>query len=175
MLEASAFGEFAMPIRSFPRRPIGVALLAVAAGLSMAGVASAQDSPGQAAAKARHDHFKQMGRAFKGINDQLKTDAPDMGVVKANAATVKALSVQLPSWFPAGSGPQNGVKTEAKAEAWTDVAGFAKAAEAYRTEAARLDMVANGPADLAALKGQFRATGGTCKGCHDKYRVPDEH
>ena len=140
-----------------------------------ASAAAAQDSPGQAAAKARHDRFKQMGRAFKGVGDQLKGDAPDMTVVKTGVATVKGLSTQIPSWFPAGSGPQNGVKTEAKAEAWTDAAGFAKAADALRTEAARLDLVANGPTDLPALRGQFRATGGTCKACHDKYRVPDEH
>lgn len=137
--------------------------------------AVAQDSPGQAAQKAREAHFKEIGKAFKGINDQIKSGAPDMAVVKPNAETVRLLSTQVSTWFPANSAPGAGVKTRAKPEVWSDAAGFAAAADAFKVQAAKLAVVAGGPADLAALKGQFAATGGTCKGCHDKYRVPEEH
>jgi len=153
------------------------ALTLAAAGLALATapLAAAQDSPGQAAQKAREAHYKEIGKAFKAINDQIKTGSPDMAVVKTNADIVKALSVQVPSWFPANSAPGAGVKTRAKAEVWSDPAGFAAAADAFKLQAGKLAVVAGGPADLAALKGQFAATGGTCKGCHDKYRLPDEH
>ena len=151
-----------------------LALAISAASLAFAAPSLAQDNPGQAAQKTRETHFKEIGKAFKGINDQIKSGSPDMGVVKADAATVKGLSTQVPSWFPADSAPSAGVKTRAKPEVWRDPAGFAAAA-AFRVQAAKLDVVATGPADLAALKGQFAATGATCKACHDKYRVPEDH
>jgi cytochrome c556 len=150
-------------------------LLAFAAGLAMTSAATAQDSPGQTAQKARHEHFKDMGKAFKALNDQAKTDAPDPAVVKASAAKVHLASTQLVSWFTPGSGPGDGVKGDAKPEAFSDRAGFIAAADAFKAQAAKLETVADGPMDLAALRAQARATGGACKACHDKYRVPDTH
>jgi cytochrome c556 len=163
------------PARTASRRPWLSLGLAGAAVFILAGSAVAQDSPGQAAAKARHDKFREMGKAFKAISDQVKTDTPDMTVVKTSAATVKTLSTQLPAWFPAGSGPADGVKTRAKAEVWTQGADFAKAADAFKLQAAKLETVAGGPLDLAALRGQFKATGATCGACHDKFRAPEDH
>ena len=152
-----------------------VALMAMVAGFAVAGAAIAQDSPGQTAQKVRHEHFKTMGKAFKAINDQAKTDTPDMVVVKTNAAVVKTASTQLQSWFTPGSGPADGVKGDSKPEAFSDKAGFTAAADAFKAQAAKLDAAANGPLDLAALRAQARATGGACKACHDKYRVPENH
>ncbi|MDE8530024.1 hypothetical protein PCJ27_28530, partial [Klebsiella pneumoniae] len=34
---------------------------------------------------ARQAHYKDIGRAFKTINDQLKTATPDLAVIQANA------------------------------------------------------------------------------------------
>ena len=85
----------------------------------------------------------------------------------------RAAAVSWPCWFPKGSGPESGVKTDAKAEVWNDAAGFAAAANRFQGEAAKLQEIAAG-GDIAAIKAQVRATGGACKNCHDKYRVPEE-
>jgi cytochrome c556 len=92
---------------------------AVAAGGAWAQTAAAQ------AVKDRQANFKQLGGAFKALNDQLKSDKPDMAVIKASALKMKALAAQEPTWFPAGSGPEAGVKTAAKPQIWSDAAGFA--------------------------------------------------
>ncbi|MDB5476805.1 MAG: cytochrome [Phenylobacterium sp.] len=148
--------------------------MAVAVGLGVAaGGAFAADATGQAAATKRHDNFKAQGAAFKGLLDEIKKETPDKVVIATNAAKLKASSLVLQSWFVKGSGPDAGVKTEAKAEAFTDAAGFAAAADKFKTEAAKLDALAQA-GDIDGVKGQVRAVGGACKGCHDKYRAPEK-
>lgn len=150
------------------------AAMALAVGLAVAaGAALAADATGQAAASKRHDNFKAQGAAFKGLLDELKKDAPDNAVIATNAAKLKASSTALPTWFVKGSGPADGVKTEAKPEAFSDPAGFAAAAAKFKDEAAKLDALAQA-GDIAGVKGQVRAVGGACKACHDKYRVPEK-
>ena len=68
------------------------------------------------------------------------------------------------------SRPEAGFKTEAKPNIWTDNAKFAAAAANFQTQAGKLQTVA-AAGDVEAIKAQFRATGGTCKACHDVYRV----
>ncbi len=158
------------------------AALALTAGLALAaGAALAHEghngpppsSPGGKAAWTRHDNFKAQGAAFKAILDELKKDAPDRAVLTANATKLKVSAAALPSWFPKGSGPESGVKTDAKAEVWSDAAGFAAAANKFQAEASTLQQLA-AAGDVAGMKTEARAVGGACKGCHDKYRVPEK-
>jgi cytochrome c556 len=159
---------------------IGAALvLTMGLGLA-AGAAIAHDdlgpmptSPGGKAAYIRHGNFKQQGAAFKAILDEAKKDSPDMAVISANATKLKTLSDQLPSWFPKGSGSESGTKTDAKAEVWTDAAGFAAAARNFQGETAKLQQLASA-GDLAGVRGDLKAVGAACKACHDKYRVPEK-
>ena len=97
----------------------------------------------------------------------------NQAVLTTNANKLKASSQALPSWFPKGSGPESGVKTDAKAEVWSDAAGFAAAANKFQIEAAKFQELATA-GDVAGMKAQSRVLGGTCKGCHDKYRVPEK-
>ena len=149
-----------------------------ALGLAVAGGALAQDAapttPGGRAVLARQAHYKDLAKTFGGLNAELRKDAPDKAVIAADAATAAALAKDLPSWFPKGSGPEAGVKTAAKAEIWTDAAGFAAAAGKLADETARLQQVATA-GDLDAVKAQARATGGACKACHDTYRAAEQH
>jgi cytochrome c556 len=139
-----------------------------------AGVALAQTpaSPGAQAVAQRQQNFKQLGRAFKGLMDEMKTPAPDKAVLAANATKMNDLAKQEASWFPKGSGPEAGVKTGAKPIIWSDPQGFAAAVQRLQGETAKLQQIA-ASGDVAALKVQAQATGGACKNCHDKYRVPD--
>ena len=127
----------------------------------------------QDAVKARVDHFKTMGRAFKTIRDGMGNPALDSKMIAAQATIIRDTSTGIVSWFPAGSGPAPSVKTDAKPEIWSDAAGFGKAAQKLQAESAKLVTIANtGSAD--AIRAQVRATGGSCKGCHDTYRVPEK-
>lgn len=121
------------------------------------------------AAYARHENFEKVGAAFKGLNDELRKGSPDKAVVASQAKSLAALADALPSWFPRGSGVEARPMSEAKAEVWTDAAGFAAAASKFRVEAAKLNQLA-AAGDIAAVKGQARETFLACKGCHEKYR-----
>lgn len=121
------------------------------------------------AAYARHANFEKLGASFKGLNDELRKSSPDKAVVAANARTMNTLAAALPTWFPRGSGVEARPMSEAKATIWTDAAGFSAAANASKVEVAKLNAAA-AAGDLDAVKAQVRPTGGSCKGCHDKYR-----
>ena len=156
-----------------------VVALAVGLGVAASGAVAHEHmgpmpkSAGAKAAYMRHQNFKAQGAAFKGVLDELKKDQPDKTVVAANAAKLKALTGQLPSWFPKGSGAESGFKTDAKPEVWSDPAGFAAAANRLQVEASKLNQLAQA-GDMTAVKGEVRAVGGACKNCHDKYRVPEK-
>jgi cytochrome c556 len=130
-------------------------------------------APMAKAAYMRHQDFKQQGAAFKAIVDELKKDNPDKALLAANATKLKALASVLPTWFPKGSGVESGFKTDAKGEVWSDPAGFAAAANRLQAETSKLQVAASA-GDVAAIKAQAKVTGGACKNCHDKYRVPDK-
>jgi cytochrome c556 len=146
-------------------------------GLAVAGAALAQDAPpttpGGKAVLARQAHYKELQKAFGGVGGELRKDAPDKAAMAANATTAANLARDLPTWFPKGSGPEAGVKTAAKAEIWTDAAGFAAAVSKLQDETAKLQQVATA-GDVEAIKAQVRATGGACKNCHDTYRAAAE-
>ncbi len=72
----------------------------------------------------------------------------------------------LPAMFPEGS---NVPPTHAKAEVWSDRAGFEARAQAYAAAATRLAELAPG-GDRAAITAQFDALRGTCQACHEQYR-----
>lgn len=120
--------------------------------------------------EARQASLKDLGASFKTINDTLKTNAPDVEAIKVAAAKMSEHGQQLGTWFPEGTGPEAGVKTEALANIWTDRATFDAAAEKVKAETAKLAEIAS-TGDVEAIKGQIPATGGSCKGCHDTFRL----
>ena len=128
-----------------------------------------QLKPAVKAAYDRHDNFGKMGAAFKKLNDELKKDSPDVAVIQASSKTLAGMANTLPTWFPAGSGKQARPKSEAKDNIWTEKADFSAKVSAYQVQASKLNQVAMA-GDLGAIRAQARATGGTCKGCHDKFR-----
>ena len=161
---------------------ITIAALGAALGLSLAGGVLAADpaapqsapTPGGKAVLMRQAHYKELNRAFGAINGELRKETPDRAAIADAAGRMRALATDLPGWFPKGSGPEAGVKTQAKAEIWTDAAGFATAVTRLQAETGKLqDAAATG--DLEAVKAQARAAGGACKACHDSYRGPEQH
>ncbi|MDB5724013.1 MAG: hypothetical protein JWQ16_767 [Novosphingobium sp.] len=126
-------------------------------------------SPGATAAHERDLHFEMVGRAFKGINDQLKQRPPNLVAIRNTSAVLATMASRTKTWFPAGSGPQNGVKTNALPAAWTNRAELDRKADAFAAAAGTLATTAQG-SDIAAIQAAVRATGETCKSCHDQFR-----
>lgn len=143
-----------------------VAGLVVAA----AGTAIAQNAASEI--QARQAHYKQIGAASKGIHDELGKPAPSAVVIQGFAKQIDTLAPQIPTWFPAGSGPEAGVKTEAKPEIWSDAAGFSAVASAFATEAHHFDEVAEG-GNIDAIRTEYTNLGKACFACHSKYRAKE--
>ena len=130
---------------------------------------------GQTAAEvidARQSHLKAVGKAFKTISDGLKESEPDMAAIQAAAASVPAETAGMADWFPEGSGPASGVKTDALPVIWETRADFDTKLADFQAAAATLGTVATA-GDIAAITEAFAATGATCKACHQTYRADD--
>jgi cytochrome c556 len=117
----------------------------------------------------RQANLKEVGSEFKKINDQLKTEKPDLRAIGLAAQTIQRHADELPTWFPKGSGTEAGVKTRAKAEIWTQADAFTDAGRQFQSEAAKLATTAAG-SDLNALRAQAKATGEACGTCHKSFR-----
>lgn len=130
-------------------------------------------TPGGKAAYTRHENFKQQGATFKAIRDELKKDAPNKALISTNATKLKISADALPTWFPKGSGPESNYKTDAKPEIWSDPVKFASAVKRLQVEATKFQTIA-ASGDVGAMRAQSQAVGGTCKNCHDSFRVPEE-
>lgn len=142
--------------------------LALTAGLSMglagAWVATAADDP----AHQRHEAMETVQESFKPLRAIAVKEAPfDAAVVKKNATTILEKLKEAHGLFPAGSG---GGDSRAKPEIWTDRAGFDKAMKDSQAAAAAMAAVTDEAAYVAAMK----TLGGSCKACHDKYRLPQQ-
>ena len=122
------------------------------------------------AIKARQASYKEIGGAFKSINDEIKSGSPDMNSVRPLARDIATRAALLPKYFPKGSGPESGVKTRAKAEIWKDNATFVKLQGDMITAAKALDAAA-ASGNVGGLTSARNSLGGTCKSCHDRFRA----
>ena len=152
-----------------------VAAVIAAGSITFAQGQSPASSQGQAASaaevvKARQKGLKALGAAFKTIRDELKGDSPDAAKIRQASVDITQAAGAIDRWFPAGTGPDSGVKTDAIPEVWTDPAGFTTAREAFVREANKWAQLGNGT-DVSAWKEGAASLGQSCRGCHDKYRV----
>ena len=122
--------------------------------------------------KERRQGLKDMGEAFKTVRDEL-SGGKDAAKIKAASATITKTANAMVNWFPAGSGTEAGVKTLAKPEIWSDPATFTAARQKLVDEAAKFALLANS-GDMAAIGGGVRGLGGSCKNCHDNFRVKED-
>jgi len=144
-----------------------VAALAIgAAGLS---AAEAALDAAQVIA-ARQQDLKSLNKNFKALNEELRKSSPDKAVILDSAQAMEKLAAALPSWFPAGTGPETGLKTSAKAEIWTRPADFTRVAEGLSTESHKLAELAVA-GDMTAVVAQAKKAGAACGACHEDFRV----
>lgn len=140
--------------------------------LALASAAYGQASPGPSPVQLRQGQFREVGTAFKTINDELRKTAPGRFVLASSARTIADNLHHIGALFPTGSGPAPGVKTKAKLAIWSDRAQFDRLNASAINEANRLTSVIRSN-DQTAIRTQMRALGGACKSCHDQFRVAD--
>jgi cytochrome c556 len=154
------------------RRKLTVVLslaLGVAAPVgALIAAASARDQQ-----KARHDHYHELGDAFKTVRDQVQAGKPDLAKIRTAAQVVNEASIDQGRWFPAGTGPEAG-KTRALPEIWARPQDFVAAQKVFSDAAPKLLAAANA-GDVKAVKASFGEVGKACKNCHDTFRSPEEH
>lgn len=127
------------------------------------------DTPGARAAHDRHENFETIGGAFKDINDELKKDAPEVGKLRVASSAIAGLAPKVESWFPKGSGPQDGVRSDTLDTVWTQPAQFKHAAERLIAASTAFDALAK-TGDVAGMRKAAQDLGAACKGCHERFR-----
>jgi cytochrome c556 len=141
-----------------------------AAGLmiaSSAAFAGAADD----AIQGRQACMKANGGAMGAMVPMIKGEKPYEAAVVADAlAKAEAACAAWATYW--GENTQKGetLETWAKPEVWSDKAGFEAAGGEYVKAFAAL----KASSDEAGFKAAFGGFGGTCKGCHEKFRRPKE-
>lgn len=120
-------------------------------------------------ARTRIDGYRELGAAFKAVNDGLRSPAPQTMLIQMSARQIRNAATQQYNWFPAGSGPQPGVKTAAKPEIWSQAARFRQLQDTFAAQASAFQRVA-GSGNVAAIRTAARSLGASCKACHDQFR-----
>lgn len=148
-------------------RPIVVSLLLLSCGVSLA----APPEP-QQIVRYRHLVMEAVGKHMSALAMIARGQSDRQGDVLHHARAMHAASTTLGELFPPGTGPADGVETDAKPGIWSDPEGWAAALAAFEAESAKLVQLAES-GDLSTFKAQFGRVGGTCGDCHDGYRVSD--
>jgi cytochrome c556 len=157
-----------MPGKLFLSFSSAVAALSLIAGASAATPATPAEMQ-----KARHDHYHELGDAFKAVRDQTKVATPDFAAIEKAAQVVNDASIDQQKWFAKGTGPEAG-KTRALPEVWSKPDDFTAAQKMFSDRAPKL-LAAAKAKDLTGVQAAFKDLGGACKNCHDTFRSPEEH
>ena len=139
--------------------------------LCLAGTAGAQSARTPAAdiVEARQAAMMLSGVAMGSIKAAIDAGQP----IASQRFPTRALARwahAVPATFPAGSGAEAGVRTNAKPEIWSDRPGFEARAADYATAADRLAELAAGE-DAAAFAAQWTVVRASCQSCHDGYKT----
>jgi cytochrome c556 len=150
------------------KRMITVATVAL---LCLGGAASAQGARTPAAdmVEARQAAMMLSGVAVGSMKAAIDAGQPPASQRFATRALARWAHA-VPGAFPAGSGAEAGVRTNAKPEIWSDRAGFEAKAANFATAADRLAELAAGE-DAAAFTAQWTVVRASCQSCHDGYKA----
>lgn len=147
------------------RMKIAVAFAALSVGF--AGIAVGQDN----AIPERQELMKENGGAMKAASEMAKGEKPYNETEAAAAMRLIADNLEeFPGMFPENSMEGGDPPTRAKAEIWSDTAGFeAAAAKTYEAAETAEAAAAQGQEAFAAALGPV---GASCGDCHDMFRGP---
>lgn len=146
-----------------------IAAVTAAAVMSFAGLALAETLAGAAAAKNREDRMDALQKAVQAVAAYAKGEG-DQAAAVAAAPVLEAMGADMAGLWPADSGPSAGVETWTKPELWTDTATFQKVSAEF-TAAVPAVVAAVRAGDAAATGAALETLGGTCRGCHQPFRI----
>ncbi|NVE95007.1 c-type cytochrome [Altererythrobacter lutimaris] len=118
----------------------------------------------------RQANFEAMGDAFKAIRGQLEGDAPDFAVIEESAQAIGARITANKDLFPEGTGIDSGAETEALEVIWEKPDDFVASADKLITASEALAAAAASQ-DLGQVQEAVKNLGGSCKACHDVFRL----
>jgi len=119
---------------------------------------------------ARQAGFKDMGKAMKAISAEIKSGTMDRSVMTTSATAIGAHTDAVKNWFPAGSGPESGLDTDALAYIWKNPDKFASIADQLGPALAEFESaLADG--DDAAVQAKAKQLSGVCSDCHRSFRA----
>jgi len=137
--------------------------------LSTTTFAASADERAAAAAETRQGLLKVVGSYFGPIYAMVREQIPyDGELVKANAEKIAMLLPMIPDVFRANTSAYD-LDTESLDEIWDNIDDFNAKASASAEKAAALAAAAD-QGQGAAMKA-FGEMGGSCKACHDNYRL----
>ena len=114
----------------------------------------------------RHELMEGIGKNAKIISDAMKSGKYD-GVADA-AEKIQASAGKITGLFPPGSTHE---KSRAKPEIWANFGKFEEESKQLGEKAGALVTTAKSGGDIpAGAKAMF----GSCKSCHEQFRVPDK-
>ena len=138
--------------------------------ITLAGSAAAQVKP-EDAIKFRQSGYGFMAWNMARIKMNVEGTYNKEEVIKAaNAIQAIANSGMGALYLPGTDKGKGWEETRAKPEIWTDKEKMGKVATDFVREANEMAKVA-ATGDAAAVKMQLGKLGGTCKGCHDDFKV----
>jgi cytochrome c556 len=145
-------------------------LMLAVLGLTLAGGAVAQVKP-EDAIKFRQSAYATMAWSMARIKMNVEGTYNKEDVVKAATVIQAIANSGMGSLYLPGTDKGKGwEETRVKPEFFTNKEGVGKVAMAFNKEANEMAKVAAG-GDAAAVKEQFGKLSGTCKGCHDDFKM----
>lgn len=130
----------------------------------------AQDMSNEDYVKSRIAQYREIGTWFKAISDEMKRPEPRPSTIRTAALGINRLAKRHYGWFRAGSGPESGEKTKAKAVIWSRPQEFKAAQDRFMSASTAFLNAANSTSDPKTLGPQFKALGQSCANCHDTFR-----
>lgn len=145
---------------------IAIPVLALLATVALASAHEAKEELPAGPIRDRHELMKGIGDNAKIVGDAMKSG--DFGPVGEAAEKIHASAAKILPLFPKGS---TDPKSRAKPEIWTHWPKFeADAKDLEKTAAALVAAAESGGNVPTAAKTMF----GSCKTCHDQFRVPEK-
>lgn len=133
---------------------------------------SAAFAEGMDTVKERQAYFKSLGGSMKVMAELAK--GFDAEAAKAEAVKLEAILATdtAPLFAPGTSDEDFPGDTRALAKIWSNMDDFGAKGKAMHEAGAALVAAANG-GDAGAFGKAVGQFGGTCKSCHDDYRLPE--
>ncbi|MDB5425539.1 MAG: cytochrome [Phenylobacterium sp.] len=154
-------------MRKWSRRgAVAVTLFAVSAA---AWAQAAEEMTKVEIVKNRQQRYREIGTAFKSINDELKKDSPVKFLLTSSSGQIVSAAREQPAMFPPGTGPGAGVKTRARVAIWPRRKEFDAANALLIVEAGQLNTLARA-GDYAGMRAQAKVVGEACAACHRQFR-----